>query len=118
MTTAKSVLGVLGMCWVDLGNPTHIAPSNSGRCGGVCWVCWVYAPARVRMRKKSLSLSWSNPPSGCVFSPRETLKNLTNPTHPTHIALKHCSVRVFSVFGVCWVERFCVGLSFERGNGR
>lgn len=45
MTRPKSVSGVLGLCRVDLANPTHFSPSNYGACGAVCWVCRVYAHA-------------------------------------------------------------------------
>lgn len=41
MTTAKSVLGVLGMCWVGFGNPTQVEASNGAALRAVCWVCWV-----------------------------------------------------------------------------
>lgn len=46
MRTSKSVLGVLGMCWVDFANPTHIEASNGAGCSGVCRVCWVWRRAR------------------------------------------------------------------------
>lgn len=42
MTTAKSVLGVLGMCWVGFGNPTQVEASNDAPLRAVCWVCWVW----------------------------------------------------------------------------
>ncbi len=41
MTTAKSVLGVLGMCWVGFCNPTQVETSNGAALRAVCWVCWV-----------------------------------------------------------------------------
>ena len=41
MTTAKSVLGVLGVCWVGFGNPTQVEASNGEALRAVCWVCWV-----------------------------------------------------------------------------
>lgn len=42
MTTAKSVLGVLGMCRVGFGYPTQVKASNGAALRAVCWVCWVY----------------------------------------------------------------------------
>lgn len=48
MTATKSVLGVLGACWVDFANLTQIRTSNYAALRGVCWVCWVYGRARIR----------------------------------------------------------------------
>jgi len=114
MSARKSVLGVLGLCWVGMGNLTHLRPSVYGRCGGVFWVCWVYAPARARMGKISSFPSMAN---GSVFSLREASKNLTNPTHLTQLLSKHCFIWVLSVLGMCWVGAFCVGLGFGGGIG-
>lgn len=42
MTTAKSVLGVLGVCRAGFGYPTQVKASNGAALRAVCWVCWVY----------------------------------------------------------------------------
>lgn len=41
MTTANSVLGVLGVCRVGFGNSTRVEASNYAAFRVVCWVCWV-----------------------------------------------------------------------------
>ena len=46
MSTSKCVLGVLTVCWATFDNPTHLSGPKTGACGGVCWVCWVYARGR------------------------------------------------------------------------
>lgn len=47
MSTTKSVLGVLGMCWVEIGKPTHIgAPETVAHGGGVLGVLGLCARAR------------------------------------------------------------------------
>jgi hypothetical protein len=46
MSTSKSVLGVLTVCWAVFGDLTQHSGPKTGACGGVCWVCWVYARRR------------------------------------------------------------------------
>lgn len=46
MTTTKSVSGVLGVCRVDIGNPTQVWPFNFAGLRAVCWVCWVLLRVR------------------------------------------------------------------------
>ena len=41
MTTAKSVSGVSGVCWVDFGYPTQIGAFYFGGLRALCRVCWV-----------------------------------------------------------------------------
>lgn len=41
MTTAKSVLGVWGVCWVDFRYPTQIGAIFFGGLPALCRVCWV-----------------------------------------------------------------------------
>ena len=41
MTTAKSVSGVSGVCWVDFGYPTQIGALFFGGLRALCRVCWV-----------------------------------------------------------------------------
>jgi hypothetical protein len=62
MTTAKSVLGVLGMCWVGFGYPTQVKASNGAALRAVCWVCWVCARVRACVLFIAVVLS------GLVFS--------------------------------------------------
>lgn len=46
MTTTKSVSGVLGVCRVDIGNPTQVWPFNFAGLRAVCRVCWVLLRVR------------------------------------------------------------------------
>lgn len=48
MTTSRSVLGVLGLCWVEIGKPTHVGAPETVACGeGVLGVLGLRARMRV-----------------------------------------------------------------------
>ena len=46
MSPTKSVLGVLGVCWVDFRYPTQFQAFYFAAFRLVCWVCWVWRRAR------------------------------------------------------------------------
>lgn len=46
MNSTKSVLGVLGMCWVSFRNPTQFLAFYFAALRLLCWVCWVWRRAR------------------------------------------------------------------------
>lgn len=46
MSPTKSVLGVLGMCWVGFRYPTQFGAFYFAALRLVCWVCWVWHRAR------------------------------------------------------------------------
>lgn len=46
MSPTKSVLGVLGVCWVDFLYPTQFKAFYFAAFRLVCWVCWVWRRAR------------------------------------------------------------------------
>ena len=48
MNSSNIVLGVLSVCRVNFRNPTQIRASKFKGYREMCWVCWVYARARVR----------------------------------------------------------------------
>lgn len=95
MKTCRSVLGVLGMCWVDLANPTHFLPSNSGASGAVCWVCWVYAPARACTRKFHSVLT----AAGASFFFYARAKKPNTPNTPSTNRLNVLFLKAFSCVG-------------------
>lgn len=53
MTTAKSVLGVSGVCWVDFRYPTQIGTLFFGGLPALCRVCWVSLRVRACVTLKS-----------------------------------------------------------------
>lgn len=46
MSPAKSVLGVLSVCWVGFRYPTQFRAFYFAAFRLVCWVCWVWRRAR------------------------------------------------------------------------
>ena len=46
MNPTKSVLGVLGVCWVGFRYPTQFQAFYFAAFRLVCWVCWVWLRAR------------------------------------------------------------------------
>lgn len=103
MRTNKSVLGVLGMCWVDFANPTHTEASNGAALRGVCWVCWVWRRAR------ACALNIKQHKGASFFSYARTDKPNT-PNTPTTKALKALICKGFKCVGfvsgmavLCWV---------------
>lgn len=103
MRTIKSVLGVLGMCWVDFANPTQIEASNGGALRGVCWVCWVWRRAR------ACALNIHQQKQGMFFSYARTEKPNTLNT-PSTKGLKALIYKGFKCVGfvlgipvLCWV---------------
>jgi hypothetical protein len=46
MSPTKSVLGVLGVCWVGFRYPTQFEAFYFAAFRLVCWVCWVWRRAR------------------------------------------------------------------------
>ena len=101
MNAGKSVLGVLGMCWVCLANPTQLKAARAVALrGAVLGVLGFRARARACAKNMDGLL-------GCADAekmPRETLK--TRQTQHTQHRQAQCSV--FKGFFVCWV---CVGLA-------
>lgn len=103
MRTIKSVLGVLGMCWVDFANPTQNEASNGADLRGVCWVCWVWR----RARACALNIHRQN--GGLFFSYARTEKPNTPNTLNTE-CLKALICKGFKCVGfvlgmavLCWV---------------
>lgn len=103
MRTNKSVLGVLGMCWVDFANPTQVEASNGAALRGVCWVCWVWRRAR------ACALNIDQQKGACFFSYARPEKPNTPNTLNTE-ALKTLICKGFRCVGfvlgmavLCWV---------------
>ena len=103
MRTIKSVLGVLGMCWVDFANPTQVEASNGAALRGVCWVCWVWRRAR------ACALNIHHQKAASFFSYARTEKPNTPNTLNTE-ALKALICKGFRCVGfvlgmavLCWV---------------
>lgn len=46
MSPSKSVLGVLGSCWVGFRYPTQFRAFYFAHLRQLCWVCWVCRRAR------------------------------------------------------------------------
>jgi len=42
MNPSKSVLGVLGLCWVGFNDSTQVCRPFCAGSGALCWVCWVW----------------------------------------------------------------------------
>lgn len=106
MTLGKSVLGVLGVCWVDFDNPTHFRSVNP-RPPEECVGCVGFNVARTRMRTKIFNLhgflSW------LIFSYARTEKpntpNTPNTLLNNALVLKsfYCVGFVLGLDFLCWV---------------
>lgn len=104
MSTTRGVLGVLGMCWVEIDKPTHIgAPETVAHRGGVLGVLGLCAHARARdffraigQRRKILYARAENPNK--PNTPNTTLINQL-------ISLSfECVGFVLGKPNVCWVR--------------
>lgn len=100
MNAGKSVLGVLGMCWVGLANPTQLKAARA-----VAWRRAVLGVLGFRARARACvkNMDWLLGCAGAEKMPREALK--TRQTQ--HTPHKMNQFFVFKGFLVCWV---CVGL--------
>lgn len=104
MTTTKSVLGVLGMCWVDFGKPTHVeAPKIAAFGSAVLGVLGLCARARVRESLKVFDLLGNN--SYARTEKPNTPNTLYTPPINQLISLSFdCVGFVSGLPYVCWVQ--------------
>lgn len=104
MTTTESVLGVLGLCWVGFGKPTHVGPPETAACGGgVLGVLGLCARARVR---DSFLWSWSAGKNLYARAEKPNKPNTPNtPLINSLISLSFiCVGFVLGKRNVCWAQ--------------
>jgi len=110
MNPSKSVLGVLGVCWVGFRYPTQFKAFYSGALRPVCWVCWVWRRAR----------AWATlleATTEMFFSYARTIQPNTPNTLNTSY-LKPLNLKAFGCVGFVLGRVFFVsGLVFQ-GEGR
>ena len=111
MSPAKSVLGVLGVCWVGFRYPTQFRAFYFAVLRLLCWVCWVCRRARAWA-----TLFESIAPR--FFSYARTV----NPNTPNTLKtfdLKLLNLKGFKCVGfVLGVAVFVLGLVLGGGAGR
>jgi hypothetical protein len=111
MTTSKSVLGVSGVCWVDVRYPTQTEAFFSGGLRALCRVCWV--PLRVRA---GVTLDVRFPMAEYFFHARTEIPNKPNTLNTTRLGLLILKGFVCVGFVSGWV--FFVSGSVFGGVGR
>ena len=111
MNPTKSVLGVLGVCWVGFRCHTQFQASYFAAFRLVCWVCWVWRRARAWVTLfQSLVARF--------FSYARTVKPNTPNTLNTDV-LKLLNLKAFSCVGfVLGMAFFVLGLVLSRGAGQ
>lgn len=111
MNPTKSVLGVLGVCWVDFRYPTQLQAFYFAAFRLVCWVCWVWRRARAWATLfKSMTARF--------FSYARTVKPNTPNTLNTDV-LKLLNLKAFSCVGfVLGMVFFVSGWVLSGGAGR
>ena len=111
MSAPKSVLGVLGVCWVGFGYPTQFSALNYAGFRAVCWVCWVWRRVRACVTLFALKITVR------VFSYASTEK----PNKPNTLNSKLIRVLILKGFicvGFVLGSGFSVLGSVFRGKGR
>lgn len=114
MNPTKSVLGVLGMCWVSFRNPTQFLAFYFAALRLLCWVCWVWRRARACASFFSIRELMAL----IFFSHARPVKPNTPNTLNTH-SLKLLNLKGFRCVGFVlgWVI-FVLGLILSGGAGR
>lgn len=111
MSTPISVLGVLGLCWVDFRYPTQIKPLFFVASRAVCWVCWVLRRGRACV-KLIASIT-----ERIFFSHARTYKPNEPNTLNTDV-YKLLVLKGFKCVGFVLGSLFCVLGSFFGGKGQ
>ncbi|PBP70568.1 hypothetical protein CCL15_13550 [Pseudomonas syringae] len=108
MSTSKGVSGVLGMFWVDFGNPTQIKGPFFEGCRRVCWVCWVCRRARA-------CVTLFMPMKAQLFFLHARTYKPYKPNTPNTLFIKSLFFKGFKCVGAVLGRAFCVlGSDFER----
>lgn len=111
MNPTKSVLGVLGVCWVGFRYPTQFQAFYFAAFRLVCWVCWVWRRAR----------AWATlfeSMAARFFSYARTVKPNT-PNTPNTFDLRLLNLKGFScVEFVLGIAFFVSGWILTGGTGR
>lgn len=108
MNAGKSVLGVLGMCWVGLANPTQRKATGGAGCG-----CAVLGVLGLRARARACAKNLQRLGEGVGI--KKTLREAGKTRQTRHTQHSTNQGFVFKGFFVCWV---CVGLAvFVLGCG-
>ena len=114
MNPTKSVLGVLGMCWVHFRNPTQFLAFYFAALRLVCWVCWVWRRARAWASLFSIT-SLVVP----IFFPYARAVKPNTPNTLNTLDLKLLNLKGFSCVGfVLGSVFFVLGLVLIGGAGR
>jgi hypothetical protein len=111
MSAPKSVLGVLGVCWVGFGYPTQFSAMNYGALRAVCRVCWVWR--RVRACVTLIALKSKDG----IFS----YARAENPNKPNTLNTNRLKVLILKGFirvGFVLGSGFFVSGSDFQGEGR
>lgn len=108
MSPVKSVLGVLGVCWVGFRYPTQSEAFYFAALRLVCWVCWVCRRARAWATLFELM-------PARFFSYARTVK----PNTPNTFDLKLLNLKGFRCVGfVLGMVFFVLGWVLSGGAGR
>ena len=111
MNLTKSVLGVLGVCWVGFRYPTQFPAFYFAAFRAVCWVCWVCR------RVRAWATLFQSVAAG-FFSYARTVKPNT-PNTPNTFDLKLLNLKGFMCVGfVLGIAFFVWGWFLTGGAGR
>lgn len=114
MSLTKSVLGVLGMCWVHFRNPTQFLAFYFAALRLLCWVCWVCRRARACASLFSISALMTL----IFFSHARAVKPNT-PNTPNTFYLMLLNLKGFRCVGfVLGMAFFVSGWVLSVGAGR
>lgn len=111
MSPTKSVLGVLGVCWVDFRYPTQFQAFYFAAFRLVCWVCWVWRRAR------AWATLFESMASRFVSYARPVKPNTPNTPNTKHIRLLNLK-DFFCVGFVLGMAFFVSGWVLSVGAGR
>ena len=104
MSTTTGVLGVLGMCWVEIGKPTHIGnPEAVAHRGGVLGVLGLCAHARVREFFRAIGRRGKNLYARAEKLNKPNTPNTTLINQLISLSFK-CVGFVLGKPNVCWVK--------------
>lgn len=108
MNPSKSVLGVLGVCWVVFRYLTQYRAFCSVALRPVCWVCWVWRRARAWATLLEITAE-------VFFSYARTVQPNTPNTLNTSI-LKLLNLKAFSCVGFVLGKMFFLSGSVTGGG--
>lgn len=111
MSAYPSVLGVLGVCWVDSVYSTQQEPTISVSPRPVCWVCWV-------CRRVRACVTLITPVTEPEYFPYARTNKPSQPNTLNTHSYKSLNLKAVSCVGFVLGMGFSVLGWFCRGNGQ